>query len=79
MDIGNQYYHVLNRANARLPIFKKEKDFEVFEKILEEAKDKYSMRVLAYCLMPNHWHFILQPSSQNRGSTSILLQSHTQI
>ncbi len=61
IDVGNEFYHIINRANARLPIFKKEKDFEAFENILEEAKDKYSMRILAYCLMPNHWHFVLHP------------------
>lgn len=61
IDIGNQFYHIINRANARLPIFKKEKDYEAFEKILEEAKNKYEIKILAYCLMPNHWHLILNP------------------
>ena len=42
VDIGNQFYHILNRANARLHIFKKDKDFEAFEKILEQAREKYS-------------------------------------
>ena len=80
VDIGNQFYHVLNRANARLPIFKKEKDFEAFEKILEEAKDKYEMRILAYCLMPNHWHLILCPKKD--GDLNLFMQwltlTHTQ-
>ena len=58
---GNIIYHVLNRANARMQIFEKEKDYLAFEKILAEAKEKYPMRVLAYCLMPNHWHFVLYP------------------
>ena len=80
IDIGNQFYHVLNRANARLPIFKKEKDFEAFENILEEAKDKYEMRILAYCLMPNHWHLILHPKED--GDLNLFMQwltlTHTQ-
>ena len=80
IDVGNQFYHVLNRANARLPIFKKEKDFEAFENILEEAKDKYSMRILSYCLMPNHWHFILHPRKD--GDLNLFMQwltlTHTQ-
>jgi len=80
VDIGNQFYHVLNRANARMPIFKKEKDFEAFEKILAEAKDKYSMRILAYSLMPNHWHLILYPRKD--GDLNLFMQwitlTHTQ-
>lgn len=80
IDIGNQFYHILNRANARLPIFQKEKDFKAFENILEEAKEKYSMRILSYCLMPNHWHFILNPKKD--GDLSSFMQwltlTHTQ-
>ncbi len=54
IDVGNEIYHVINRANARLPIFFK-----------EEAKEKYDMRILAYCLMPNHFHLILYPHKDN--------------
>ena len=50
---GGWVYHVLNRANARLPIFEKPADFEAFERILAEGVERYSPRLLAYCLMPN--------------------------
>ena len=60
-DIGNYCYHIINRANARLPIFFKEEDYVLFEQVLEEAKEKYNMRVLTYCLMPNHFHLVLHP------------------
>lgn len=82
IDIGNEYYHIINRANARLPIFNKNKDYEAFEKILEEAKVKYSMRILSYsyCLMPNHWHFVLHPRKD--GDLNLFMQwltlTHTQ-
>lgn len=49
--IGNVVYHVLNRANGRERIFKQEKDYEAFEKVLAEATKKQPMRILAYCLM----------------------------
>jgi len=62
---GDIVYHVLNRANAKMQIFEKEKDYLAFEEILNEAKEKYPMRILAYCLMPNHWHFILYPKNSN--------------
>ena len=77
---GNTIYHVLNRANARMQIFEKEKDYFTFEKILIEAREKYPMRILAFCLMPNHWHFLLQPK-ENRDLAAFMrwvTLTHTQ-
>jgi len=42
-------------------IFDDDKDYKQFEGILKEAVDKYNMRLLAYCIMPNHWHLVLHP------------------
>ena len=61
VDVGGEVYHVLNRANARVQIFDNEEDYQQFETILEEAIEKFEMRLLAYCLMPNHWHLVLYP------------------
>ena len=52
-------YHVLNRANARLPIFETDGDYAAFEKVLGEAHERVAMRMVSYCLMPNHWHLVL--------------------
>lgn len=61
VDVGNYVYHIINRANARVQIFDTEKDYQLFESILEKAIEKYDMRILAYCIMPNHWHLVLYP------------------
>ncbi len=61
IDIADELYHIINRANARLPIFFNEKDYRLFELILEEGVGKFGMRLLAYCLMPNHFHLVLYP------------------
>jgi len=58
---GGIIYHVLNRANARSPIFEKPGDFESFEQVLGDAHARHPARILAYCLMPNHWHLVLWP------------------
>jgi len=58
---GGLVYHVLNRANGRMRIFHKPEDYDAFERIVEEAAERVAMRVLAYCLMPNHWHLVLWP------------------
>ena len=79
-DIGNYCYHVINRANARMRVFFAEKDYILFENVLEEAQERFSMRILAYCLMPNHFHLVLYP--QNDGDMSKFMQwltlTHTQ-
>ena len=61
-DVGNYVYHILNRANARVRIFDNDKDYQLFETILEEAKEKFDMGILSYTIMPNHWHLVLYPN-----------------
>jgi len=59
---GGLVYHVLNRANRRGRIFHKDRDYEAFETILEAATQRGpGVRVLGWCLMPNHWHLVLWP------------------
>lgn len=57
---GGLVYHVLNRANGRRPLFDHEGDYAVFERVLAEACQRLPMRLLSYCLMPNHWHLVLK-------------------
>lgn len=59
--LGDTVYHVLNRGNGRRTIFATEEDYHQFEALLLEAKELLDMRILAYCLMPNHWHLLLYP------------------
>lgn len=61
VDTADYVYHVLNRANARAGLFAKKRDYLLFESILEDAVDRINMRLLAYSVMPNHWHLVLQP------------------
>jgi len=54
-------YHALNRAVGRSSVFEKVEDYAAFEKVLEEAGQRAGMRLLGFCVMPNHWHLILWP------------------
>jgi putative transposase len=58
---GGLVYHVLNRSNGRHPIFRKQADYVGFERVLEEAFKREPLRILAYCVLPNHWHFVVWP------------------
>ena len=61
LDEGGIVYHVLNRRVERKVIFGHEDDYAAFEQVLDEARRRQPMRVLAYCLMPNHGHLVLWP------------------
>jgi putative transposase len=52
----------LNRGNSRSTIFHKPEDYEALEQILAEGLTRYACRILANQLMPNHWHFVSQPT-----------------
>jgi putative transposase len=79
-DAGGYVYHVLNRANARMVIFKKEKDYQNFESILFESVERFKMRLVAYVLMPNHFHLILYPKHDGEVKKFMhwLTLTHTQ-
>ena len=79
VDIGGLVYHVLNRANARARIFNSRKDYQLFETVLGEAKEQTNMRILAYCIMPNHWHLVLYPKDDGDLKTFMgwLTMTHT--
>ncbi len=75
--VADVVYHVLNRANGRERIFQKENDYIAFESILLEGKKKYDMRILAFCIMPNHWHLILHPRTGEDLSQFMRFITHT--
>src|SRR5689334_7842144 len=58
---AGEIYHVMNRGNGRMQIFHKPADYLAFLKLLEEGRQRCAMRILGYCLMPNHWHLVLWP------------------
>ncbi|HEY3234378.1 MAG TPA: transposase [Polyangiaceae bacterium] len=74
---GGFAYHVLNRGVARLPLFEKPADSAAFLRVLAEALDAYPMRILAFVLMPNHWHFVLWPERDDDLSNFCRWLTHT--
>ena len=77
---GGMIFHVLNRGVDRRKIFYSQRDYAAFEEIVEQTLRLYSMRILAYCLMPNHWHFVLWPEKDADLSAFMqrLTNTHTQ-
>jgi REP element-mobilizing transposase RayT len=51
----------MNRSAMQLPLFECPSDYRRFLDVLVEAEERFDMRLIDYCVMPNHWHLLLWP------------------
>jgi len=58
---GGFVFHVLNRGVGKTRLFRSQKDYQAFQRCLIQTLDNTPMRILDYCVMPNHWHLLLWP------------------
>jgi len=56
-------HHIINRGNDRKTVFHKIGDYLAFLRFMRAAQVCVPMRILAFCLMPNHFHFVFWPES----------------
>lgn len=79
LDIKDKHYHVINRANARLKLFFEEEDYQTFELVLIQALEMFNIDLLAYCVMPNHFHLVVHTNQDGQMSQFMkwLTQTHT--
>lgn len=77
-SVGGYCYHIINRGNGRAEVFHTEGDYQAFVTLLRQASERIPMRLLAYCLMPNHFHLALWPQCDGDLSTWMqwLLTAH---
>ncbi len=63
-----------------MTIFEKPDDYDAFHCVVEEAVERTEMRLLAYCVMPNHWHLVVWPREDGQLSRFVgwLTLTHTQ-
>jgi putative transposase len=59
-SVGGIIYHALNRGNRRADVFHKPADYDAFLEIIAEARQRLSVDLFGYCLMPNHFHLVLR-------------------
>jgi putative transposase len=62
-SVGGYCYHALNRGNQRGQVFHDREDYHDFVKLLRQACARVPMRIISFCLMPNHFHLVLWPIS----------------
>jgi len=60
-SVGNICYHVINRGNAGATVFHNQADYLRFTEMMHQACERLPLRVVCWCLMPNHFHLVLWP------------------
>jgi putative transposase len=56
-------YDVINRGNGQAEVFHKSQDYDAFLDLLGAAKKRTPLRLFAFCLMPNHFHLVVEPEA----------------
>ena len=54
-------HHITQRGNNRGRVFREPEDYATYCRLTNRYSEKYGMSIAAYCLMPNHVHFIVIP------------------
>jgi len=60
IQFPDAWYHVMNRGRRGESVFLDKPDYVMFVELLKEVVDMYKVRVAAYCLIPNHYHLLIQ-------------------
>jgi len=75
VEFANAVYHVTARGNERKAIYRDQADRRRFVETVEEAVDRFGVLVHAYCLMPTHYHLLLQTPRANLSAAAGWLQT----
>lgn len=65
IEFPGALYHVMSRGNERNPIFKQDADRILFIETLKDSVELAGVGVIAYILMDNHYHMILETPNAN--------------
>jgi putative transposase len=69
--------HVTQRGNFRAPVFRGEGDYQLYLELLRMYSKEYGIRVVGYCLMPNHVHLVVIPARERGVSQMIRVLAGT--
>jgi len=63
----NTFHHLYNRGVNKQVIFRDKNDYQYFLRKLREYKEKWSISILCYCLMPNHYHLFVRQTTHDKS------------
>ena len=53
----------MNRAAKCTVLFEDARDYKAFEALIQEGLARDDIALFAYCIMPNHWHFVVSANA----------------
>ncbi|MDD5157013.1 transposase [Sulfurimonas sp.] len=62
------YHHIVNRGVNRCDVFNSNEDKEIFLQIINKSAMLYKTTLHDYCLMDNHYHFLIETQKENLSS-----------
>ena len=65
IEYPGAWYHIMNRGRRSEKIFIDKNDYRMFLDILKEVRELWNINIAAYCLMPNHYHLLIQTPDAN--------------
>ena len=74
---GGLVYHVLNRSVGKMKMFRRDGDYEAFLRVIAEAQERHPTRLLSFCVMPTHWHFVVWPRADGELTNFVRWLTHT--
>jgi len=75
LEFPGAVYHVTARGNERRDIFRDDRDRQHFLNRLADCRDRFGFRLLAYCLMNNHFHLAVRTGATPLSRIMACLQS----
>ena len=58
-------------------LFRRFEDFEAFRRVMVEAYRRHPLGILAYCILSNHWHFVVWPNADGQVTDYFRWLAHT--
>ena len=65
IEYADAWYHIMNRGRRSELIFIHERDYSGFIELLKDTSEMWNLRITAYCLMPSHYHILVQTPDAN--------------
>lgn len=69
VEYPGAFYHVISRGNSGAAVFKTDRDRKRFLDYLQNARERFSLLIHAYCLMNNHYHLLIETPQANLSQT----------
>ena len=62
--LQGHYYHIYNRGTSKMSIFREADNYTHVLKRIKRYRNEFDLAVIAYCLLPNHYHFLVRQDGE---------------